>query len=182
MRKRPLVSQLLHSEQAPKWCIVICPDPNLGFVFWVLPLESTGEEKIPIATAIKLYTLVSDVRQIISTKLNGEIRGKFDRKMHSTWHERVVVHRSERENMKTLFVKLQRASTWQDYRSLRTTRRVLGTAINLEESMLAQLFLLSTLIAKRDLEQKMETTSFMLASKSLLKLIKFAISQVIDDE
>jgi len=48
--------------------------------------------------------------------------------------------------------------------------------------MLAQLFLLSTLIAKRDLEQKMETTSFMLASKSLLKLIKFAISQVIDDE
>lgn len=66
------------------------------------------------------------MRQIISTKLNKEIRGEFDRKIRGDTNEWLC--RVERENTRTLLVMLQRASIEATtlFRCSRTTRHVLG--------------------------------------------------------
>lgn len=179
--KRPLVSQLLHSEQAPKWCIIISPNPGLVFVLSVfVPREEKTEIPIAILIAIELHSCRRG--QITSTELNSEIRGEFDQR-NTRWHERVVVYRAEREeNMRTLVRHVQRATDrrWRwHYPAVRgTTRRLLGTAILiLEESMLAQLFL--TLIETRPRTKSGKLyMSLVLASKSPCQ----TFSQVIDDE
>lgn len=78
-----------------------------GFVLSVLSLESTCEEKILIAILVVIKSLLSQTWWNCFTGI--KIRRESDRKICGDTNE--WLHHVKKENMRILFVMLQRAST-----------------------------------------------------------------------
>lgn len=139
--KEPLVSQLLHSEQAPKWCIIISTIPVR---LYFQSCSSNQQRKIPITIKLRswFYPAHACVIYHFGVIKQRGIRKEIDRKLCSDTNE--WSYHVERENI------WERSSSFQCFEEYRSTGRcyfavrahdaVFGAAKNLEELTLAQLF------------------------------------------
>lgn len=123
--KEPLVSQLLHSEQAPKWCIIISTIP-VRLYFQSCSLNH--QRKIPITIKLRswFYPAHACVIYHFGVIKQKEIRKEIDRKLCSDTNE--WSYHVERKYMRTLeFISmLQRISIngTMSFRCSRTRRCV----------------------------------------------------------